>query len=57
MKNDRRKFLKKIVYTAPVIIALGSLATPAHAARGGIPGKPPKSKTATISIEDDTVTV
>lgn len=30
-KNERREFLKKIAYKAPVVIALGTLVAPASA--------------------------
>jgi hypothetical protein len=31
MKNERREFLKKIAYSAPVVVALGSLVEPTDA--------------------------
>jgi len=36
MKNERRAFLKKVAYSAPVVIALGTLVEPTGAqARDG----------------------
>jgi len=41
-KNERRTFLKKAVYTAPVLLALGQLAKPTKAlADSGDPSGPP----------------
>jgi len=40
--NKRRKFLKKAVYSAPVLLALGQLAKPTKArADSGDPSGPP----------------
>jgi len=42
VNNKRRKFLKKTLYTAPTLIALGTLAKPTNLEAGGstIPGPP-----------------
>ena len=37
--NDRRHFLKKAVYAAPVIIALGSLTTASAKGKDTAPGQ------------------
>jgi len=31
MKNERREFLKKVAYSAPVVVALGALVEPTQA--------------------------
>lgn len=38
VQNDRRKFLKKVAYTAPAIVALGSLTTPTKSNAGTLTG-------------------
>jgi len=35
MKNDRREFLKKVAYTAPVLVSLGTLVEPTEASADG----------------------
>lgn len=45
LQNERRKFLKKAVYTAPSLVVLGSLAKPvtilaACGESGGVPPPP-----------------
>ena len=42
-KNDRRSFLKKAVYAAPTIVALGALLKPIESEAGF--GKPPSGPT------------
>ena len=44
MKNDRRRFLKKLVYSAPVIVSLGALVEPKAAVASTRPPKDDKSK-------------
>ncbi len=46
MKNERRKFLKKMAYSAPVVASLGLLVEPSSAnADGRKDAKNEKSKT------------
>jgi len=46
MKNTRRSFLKKVAYSAPIVVSLGMLIEPSEAsARGERPPKDAKSRT------------
>lgn len=50
MKNTtRRSFLKKVAYTAPVVIGLGALVSPTDV-RAGLGGDPDKPLPSTSSI-------
>ena len=43
MKNERRKFIKKIIYSAPTIVAMGALLKPTKSKAGF--GTPPSAPT------------
>ena len=44
MKNERRAFLKKVAYSAPVLVSLGALVEPKEAVASTRPPKDDKSK-------------
>jgi len=52
MKKTRREFLKKVAYSAPVVVSLGMLAKPSDASAERPPKDTEKSTTALNDYQD-----